>query len=455
MKRKGNLWFSEIATRENVEKAALWVSGLTIDNEGNRVFYPGKQVKTVERRLANHFDEIVDRVLNELQTLTYDFGKIRRFTAKEGCKLRQINHLDKHGAVLLCAVMQVCQPYFIEKYIPFTYSSVKGRGLVDCMRRVKRIVSQHPDWYYYQADAHHCYESTKAEVSMQAIRTVFKDRYVLDFFDKMLSLVDGLAIGFSPNHYIMNLVLSPLDHRMLEREGFASGYNRYMDDVLVFAPDKDRCINADRIVREEFARVGLQVKPNSRIAPVSAGIDYCGYVFYPTHTRLRKSIKLRMQRRHRQLVAANVPDEVLRHQMASYHGWCKWGNCRHLEKTMYQDKIKLFRKMEAKRLSDFQKRKWFGMEHDRFVSTNIHNDSRLYDNEFTVVEIEQHTFDGQPGIVARIQIDGEDYYTITKSQSLIERFPRAWEAVGNAPFIARLQMQHSKSNPNHQYPILV
>lgn len=198
MKRKGNLWFSEIATRENVEKAALWVSGLTIDNEGNRVFYPGKQVKTVERRLANHFDEMVDCVLNELQTLTYDFGKVRRFTAKEGCKLRQINHLDKHGAVLLCAVMQVCQPYFIEKYIPFTYSSVKGRGLVDCMRRVKRIVSQHPDWYYYQADAHHCYESTKAEVSMQAIRTVFKDRYVLDFFDKMLSLVDGLAIGFSP-----------------------------------------------------------------------------------------------------------------------------------------------------------------------------------------------------------------------------------------------------------------
>lgn len=83
MKRKGNLWFSEMATRENVEKAALWVSGLTVDKDGNRIFYPGKQVKSVEKRLAVHFDEIVDRVLNEIQILTYDFGVIQSFFTKK------------------------------------------------------------------------------------------------------------------------------------------------------------------------------------------------------------------------------------------------------------------------------------------------------------------------------------------------------------------------------------
>lgn len=455
MKRKGRLWFAEIATKENVEKAAMWVAGLTFDKDGNRVYHAERQPTKQERRIADNFDAVVAQVLTELQTRAYDFGEVRTFQTTEGRKVRQINHLDKHGAILLACVMNVCQPYFIEKYVPFTYSSIKGRGLVDCVSRIKRIVAQHPDWIYYQADAHHCYESTKHGVAMDAIRRVFKDKYLLEFFDKMLALVDGLAIGFSPNHYVMNLILSPLDHRMIEREGFSSGYSRYMDDILIIAPTKDDCIRADKVVRGEFDKVGLQVKPNSRIAPVSSGIDYCGYVFYPTHTRLRKSIKIRMQRRNRQLLRQGVSDEVYKRQMASYHGWCKWGNCRHLEKTMYQDKLKLFRRMEIKRLADVQRNRWFGMEHDRFISTNIFADRRLYDNEFTVLEIQEHAFDNQPGVVVRIRLNGEEYYTITKSRSLIERFPRAWEAVGNAPFIARLQMQQSKSNPNCKYPILV
>lgn len=95
------------------------------------------------------------------------------------------------------------------------------------------------------------------------------------------------------------------------------------------------------------------------------------------------------------------------------------------------------------------------MEHDRFISTNPFNDRRLYDNEFTVLEIEPHTFDNVQGVVVRLQLGGEEFYTITKSQSLVERFPRAWEAVGNQPFIARLKMQQSKSDPNCKYPVLV
>lgn len=456
MKRKGRLWFSEIATKANVEKSAMWVAGLIYDKDGNRVFHEQKRPTKQQLHIAEHFDEVVAQVLNELTTLNYDFGRVHEFFTVEGRKVRKIDHLDKHGSILLNCVMNVCQPYFIDKYIPFTYSSIKGRGLVDCARRIKRIVAAHPDWYYYQADARHCYESTSHSVAMDAIKQVFKDKHVLEFFEKMLALVPGLAIGFCPNHYIMNAVFSQLDHRMIECEGFASGYSRYMDDIVVIAPDIDSCIKADRVVREEFARLGLQVKANSRIAPVASGVDYCGYIFYPSHTRLRKSIKLNMQRRHRQLLKRGAGDDELRRQMASYHGWCKWADCRHLEKTMYKDKLNLFkRKMEAKRLSEVQKKKWFGMEHDRFISTNIFNDRRLYDSEFTVLEIESHTFDDKPGLVVHIQIGGEDYYTITKSSSLIERFPRAWEAVGNAPFIARLKMQQSKSNPNCKYPILV
>lgn len=110
--------------------------------------------------------------------------------------------------------------------------------------------------------------------------------------------------------------------------------------------------------------------------------------------------------------------------------------------------------MEPKKLRDI-KHKWYGMERDRFISTNLNTSSKLYDNDFVVLAIEQHSFKGVPGVVVKIEIDGDYYYTISKSQSLVDRFPRAWQEVGNAPFVARLKMQRSKTNPDCQYPILI
>jgi hypothetical protein len=55
-------------------------------------------------------------------------------------------------------------------------------------------------------------------------------------------------------------------------------------------------------------------------------IDFLGYRFTVHRIRLRKSIKQTFARKSKRLTDKDRRREVL----ASYWGWCKWGDCKHL-----------------------------------------------------------------------------------------------------------------------------
>ena len=76
----------------------------------------------------------------------------------------------------------------------------------------------------------------------------------------------------------------------------------------------------------------LTIKSNYQIFPVKArGIDFVGYVFFHTHTRLRKSIKKSFARMmHR---SGN------KKSIASYNGWAKHCKSRHLVKKLLNEKV--------------------------------------------------------------------------------------------------------------------
>ncbi|MCM1075933.1 MAG: hypothetical protein NC131_21890 [Roseburia sp.] len=59
-------------------------------------------------------------------------------------------------------------------------------------------------------------------------------------------------------------------------------------------------------------------------------IDFLGYCFTHERVRLRKSIKQTFARKEKKIRTAKRRRET----RASYWGWCKWGNCRHLWKKI-------------------------------------------------------------------------------------------------------------------------
>jgi len=79
-------------------------------------------------------------------------------------------------------------------------------------------------------------------------------------------------------------------------------------------------------------RLKLTIKGNYQIFPVDArGIDFVGYVFRHTHTRLRKSIK---QSFARMIAKGGNPQSV-----ASYRGWAKHCNSKNLIKKLFKEKM--------------------------------------------------------------------------------------------------------------------
>lgn len=55
-------------------------------------------------------------------------------------------------------------------------------------------------------------------------------------------------------------------------------------------------------------------------------IDFLGYRFTGQQVKLRKSIKQTFARKNKRITDKDRRREVL----ASYWGWCKWGDCKHL-----------------------------------------------------------------------------------------------------------------------------
>ena len=118
----------------------------------------------------------------------------------------------------------------------------------------------------------------------------------LDIPDEEMLWDVGIAIGGGLSHMYGNMYLNPMD-QMAKREEKIRYYIRYMDDVIVLSPDKEK-LHRYKKRFSEFLGSELRLRLNNRTAirPLSCGIEFVGYMIKPDHVRLRKGTSLRMKR---------------------------------------------------------------------------------------------------------------------------------------------------------------
>jgi hypothetical protein len=253
----------------------------------------------------------------------------------------------------------------------------------------------------------------------------------------------GVPIGIPMSQFSANLYLSGIDD-WLAADARVIDFARNMDDIGIIVADKQVAHAVRRELEERMAAVKLTIKPNWRIAPLTCGMDILGYVIYPTHTRLRRRNKDSMKRRDKQLRRGRVPDAVYKQQMASYYGWCIHGNCRNLLKKVFKLQLKLFKKMNYKRLSDIRQTPYFGLDPARRVSIKDLGGIEILFLEFAEVKYQEvekvaikfayyrdlAELDHEPTAddLARLA-----HYTITRSEVVKDRLRRDRE---HLPFVA-------------------
>ncbi|GAE14584.1 retron-type RNA-directed DNA polymerase [Bacteroides pyogenes JCM 6292] len=314
MKRIGNI-FNEVISLENLRLADERARKGKLKSYGVRVHDKNREANL----LALH--EI-------LKNGTFKTSKYHIFTIYEP-KERLIYRLPYYpDRILHHAIMNVLEPVWVSVFNKNTYSCIKNRGIHKCAKDVKQALKQDPDGtrYCLKIDVRKFYPSIDHELLKGVVRRKIKDGRLLALLDEIIDSVDGVPIGNYLSQYFANLFLAYFDHWLKEKKR-VKYYWRYADDIVILSPNKDFLHGLLHEIRVYLRdNLNLAVKRNYQVFPVEArGIDFLGYVFYHSHTLLRKSIKQKLCRRVAKLNKRKIvpTKETYKQQICSWWGWCK------------------------------------------------------------------------------------------------------------------------------------
>ncbi|MDM1557080.1 RNA-directed DNA polymerase [Chryseobacterium indologenes] len=317
MKRLNNL-FSQIITIENLmkadEKAQKGKSrqyGVSIHN------------KSKEENILKLHDLLISKTY---KTSQYDIFKV--FEPKE----REVYRLP-YFPDRIChhAIMNILEPVFVAVFTVDSYSCIKGRGIHKASFNLRKALKKESETTFcLKLDIKKFYPNIDHDVLKTLLRRKFKDVEFLWLVDEIIDSAPGLPIGNYLSQYLANFYLTYFDHWIKEKIGIRY-YFRYADDIVILHHDKTYLHHLLKDIENYFKiNLKLEVKDNWQVFPVSKrGIDFVGYKHYHSHILLRKSIKKRF--------AKMMKRNPNKSSLASYMGWAKHCNSKHLLKKIITD----------------------------------------------------------------------------------------------------------------------
>ena len=155
----------------------------------------------------------------------------------------------------------------------------------------------------------------------------------------------GLPIGNLSSQFFANVYLDALDQRV-KRVLRAPRYLRYVDDFVLVHHDRAQ-LETWKLQIEQFLqeRLQLELKDDVKLRPLSAGIDFLGYVVFPSHTRIRPRVVAHAREKLQAWAHEHVrgdraratPEEFRRARSvaASYEGHFRHGNSFRLRQQLH------------------------------------------------------------------------------------------------------------------------
>lgn len=328
MKRIGNI-YDKICSIENLRLA---------DEKARK----GKLRSYGVRRHDRRRDLNIQELHKKLMSGTFVTSKYEIFTLKcDNGKEREIYRLPYYpDRVVHHAIMNVLEPIWVSTFTADTYSCIKNRGIHAAVKKLQRILKSNPQEtrYCLKIDVRKFYPNIDHDILKAIVRRKLKDQRLLKLLDSIIDSAPGVPIGNYLSQYFANLYLSYFDHWIKEVLS-AKYYFRYADDVVILSASKMQ-LRAYLVAIQEYlqAELRLEVKGNYQIFPVaSRGIDFLGYVFFHSHTLLRKTIKQRFCKKVSKLNKVDIAEKKYKQKVCSWWGWAKYCDSRHLIQKLFKN----------------------------------------------------------------------------------------------------------------------
>lgn len=266
----------------------------------------GKRSRCDVAKVLAKEDEYADQVYDLLvnQQFTPQTPRKKCVYDMSSQKWREVEYVRffPDGIIHTLMVMAI-QPIVMRGMYAWCCASVPGRGGAHAQKYVKRIIrnDQKGSKYVCKMDIRHYYHSVNRKKLIWAMARKIKDKKFLKLtWDILATCEQGLGIGFFICQWLANYYLEPLDRYITALPG-VKYMVRYMDDIVIFGPNKKALHRARRSIADFMRQqLSLEMKGNWQVFPLkSRPLDFVGYRFYRTHTTLRRRNFLRYARQCR------------------------------------------------------------------------------------------------------------------------------------------------------------
>ena len=330
MKRYGNL-YEQIYDMDNIRLAHQNA------RKGKKHY---DEVQKVDKNPEVYFQKIHDMLKDKTFKNSKYFVFKRSFNGKE----REIFKLPYFpDRIIHHCIMQILEPIWKKSLIRDTYSSIKGRGLHDGVRRIKNALKDKEGTKYcLKMDIKKFYPSVDHDVLKKIIRKKIKCNDTLWLLDEIIDSIPGIPIGNYLSQYFGNIYLSGLDHFIKEYCGIKY-YFRYCDDLVLLTDTKIKLHEILQKIKVFCNSLILKLKGNYQIFPVDIrGLDFLGYRFFHEFILLRKSIVVNFKTTVTQIKKnwVTMPKSKIINSLMSYYGWIKHGDCKYLFTKYVDSKVK-------------------------------------------------------------------------------------------------------------------
>ena len=306
MKRHGNL-FSKIVDIDNLRLA-------------HKLAQRGKQHYTAVKQINKDPDKYLLKIHEMLVSGTFTTSPYKSERRFDGGKWRVIHKLPYFpDRIVQHALMNIVAPIWKKSFIRDTFQSIEGRGTHDARRRIEKYLRLNPHQHAIKIDIQQYYPSVPNDKMKSCVRHTIKCERTLALIDNIIDSHCGLPIGNYTSQYFGNLYLTMFDW-WVKQTVRLKGYFRYCDDIVFMHGNSTYLHKILLSAIDKLQQLGLSIKNTIAYRYVCKhGLDFCGFVFYETHTKLRKKIENNIKK-----CAKQTDSEKLLRSLMSYWGWIKF-----------------------------------------------------------------------------------------------------------------------------------
>jgi len=295
---------------------------------------------------------------DDLRDQNYQPGEYDSFYIYQP-KKRLISAAPYRDRVVHHALCNLIEPFFERSFIFDSYANQKGKGTHRAVTRFQKYLCQYK--YVLKCDIKKYFPSIDHKILKENIRKKIADQKTLWLIDTIIDNSNpqekinvyfpgddlftpwerrrGLPIGNLTSQFFANVYLNDFDHFVKEKLR-CKAYQRYVDDFVMLDNDKMRLKEMGKAANEFLMGLRLSIHPKKyQIFLNNQGIDFLGYLVFPTHIRLRKSNALRFRRRFKKMAekyrAGKIKLENVNPSVQSWLGHACFANTYNLRRSIF------------------------------------------------------------------------------------------------------------------------